>query len=109
MKIIEEDDEDAFKGGSSDKVGKYCFTIKYHCGGEKLGHNPTRFFLSASSKSFAKDICCCTCCGVRLQLYVLEVGLSSATHPFIETDVIFCSVTSLSAWPYFDLVEMLLF
>lgn len=31
MKIIEEDDEDAFKGGSSDKVGEYRFTIKYHC------------------------------------------------------------------------------
>lgn len=25
MKIIEEDDEDAFKGGSSDKVGSKCF------------------------------------------------------------------------------------
>lgn len=52
MKIIEEDDEDAFKGGSSDKVGKYCFTIKYHCGGERLGHHPTRFFVS-----FIKVLC----------------------------------------------------
>lgn len=31
MKIIEEDDEDPFKGGLSDKVGRKSFTFKPHC------------------------------------------------------------------------------